>query len=220
MKKGMKALSLLIVLLLLCGGCVSEDVYPSDARGVVNAFLRALCDGDVEEILKYCEENTEEYEKWELSTDKNLAHELAVELVRDPEKQKQIEDNEYIQEWAHVFFESVYKDFQIIEYEEKEQDASYIISISCFDEDSQLFNYIVPSVFEEYFNNNQEELEKLYENEGEDAVMVKFVNDEGKELLDDFVDRIKNKARYSNHEFRINLKKEDNLWKVIKMERR
>lgn len=219
MKNRIRVLCVFIALLLLCGGCGSAS-YPPNARSVVNAFLSALSDGDVENALEYCEENNDAYITLESATDKNIVHEFATQIASDPENQKQIEANKYIQELLHAYIEYMFKNYQIVEYDEKERDAIYIISISRLDESSSVFNYLTgSSTFDDYYYDHQEELEKLYEDKGEEAVMMKYINDQGKELTGEYMANLKNGARYSNQKYRITLKKNDSRWKILTMEK-
>ena len=195
--------------------------YPPNARSVVNAFLGELSEGDVEKALDYCDEEEDAYITLNSITKENAMHELAMDLAQDPKNQEKIENDKNIQRLLDSYYEYMFKNYQIVDYEDRKNDAVYTISISRLDRDeSSIFGYVTDqSLFDDYFYDHQEELEKMYEEQGEEAVLMKYLEDIGKDMTDKYISELKNGARYSNQKYRITLKKEDSGWKILTMER-
>lgn len=202
-------------------GCGSSEngLYPSNARGVSNAFLKELSAGDLEGALLYCDNDGEVFQNIESITEKNMIHEFAVTFAGNEEDQKSIEENKYIQKWIHSYYEAMFKNYQIIDVHEDGNRISFEVGISRIDiDEDELFGYFVGSdLFNDYYHDNQEELDALLEEEGVNAVIRKFIDEKGKNIAERYMDTLNN-ATYSNINYYITLEKVDGQWKIIEFQ--
>lgn len=213
-----KGIFLVLVFIVLCSGCGEKDnEYPTNARGVVNAFVKELIEGDIEGALDYCEKGSDAYDLLEPITEDNLIHEFAIGLVSDEDNQQAIEKNKYIRKMIHMYYEYLFKNYQINDYDEEKDEAEYEVSISRidYDEDSMYEFMVGPDIFYEYYEDNQELLDELYEKEGEDAVMMRYLDDVGKEIAESYQKQLKENATYSNRSYYISLELSNGKWQVI-----
>jgi len=216
-KKTYSFIFVIYITAILLGGCgLTKTSYPKDARGVVNAFLGELIDGDLEGALIYCDMNGDAYQMIEPITEKNMIHELALSLSLDEEDQAFIENNKYIQKLIHSYYEYMYKNYQIIDVYDDKDESGFNVGINKInlDSDSIYVNLVGSDLFLTYYNKNQETLDAIYEEQGENKVMMRFIKDKGKEIVDIYLDFLHNYTSYSIWNYYITLKKIGGEWKV------
>ncbi len=217
MKRVICNILIIIMVSFFFSGCASSNsAYPADARGVVSAFCKELAEGDFGGALAYCEKDSDAYQRIEQRTEDNLLHELAIDLSEDEEEQKRIEGNKYIQSWIHAYYEYLFKDFQIVDFEEKKDKTEFVVGISVIDVeiDSLLVHLVRSEISNDYYAENQEELDALMEEAGESAVIIRYLEDKGSDLTDAYMGELENNATYSSINYYAALKKTDDGWKI------
>ena len=110
----------------------------------------------------------------------------------------------------------MFKNHQIVDVHEDGDTTSFEVGISRIDSDEdELFGYFIGSdLFNDYYNENQEELDALLEEEGENAVIRKFIDEKAKDIAERYMDTLKNNATYSNKNYYITLEKVNGQWKI------
>ena len=209
-------LAAMLFVMILSAGCGSAQMYPADHRDVINNFFSKLRDGDFESTLTYCKVGSDAYLFLEPTIEKNVLQEFAEGITLDNNKQEQIMENIYIQKWLHAYYDYMFEGFQIVDYKESRDNVIYQVSISQLNVDEWLLfgNMAGLAVFNDYFDSNQETIEQLYNEQGEEAVMIKFIEDMGEKIVEEYGKRLKNFATYSNQEYVVELQK-DTLWKIV-----
>ncbi len=215
MHKNKFILTLLLVISLLMVGCGSG--YPSSARNVINAFFRAYSDGNIEEALKYCDKDGEAYSKLSQITEDQLIHDFAISMSDDEEIQDFFENNKNIRKLFHEYYTAMFKNYQIVDYEEEKESATYEVSISRLDENT----FVVPhsavlSIFNDYYERNSKQIDKIIEEDGEDAAIQKYIKDKGKDIVNAYIKDLKEYATYSNKTYYVELEKINKKWKIIR----
>ena len=116
-KKGLYLLLSFIVMISILNSCSSSNktTYPPTARDMVNTILRKLTEGDISNILKYCDEDSAAYEHFNKITESSLINAFATSFASTPENQELYRNSDYIKNWFQVLTKNMYKDYQIIE---------------------------------------------------------------------------------------------------------
>ena len=224
-KKGLYLLLSYIVIISVLSSCSSSNktTYPPTARDVVNTILRKLTEGDISNILKYCDEDSAVYEHFNKITESSLVDAFATSFATTPENQGLYRNSDYIKNWFQVLTKNMYKDYQIIDFNDNDDYAEYNVSISSIDYSSIEFfsSTIFYNMLNDFYNQHPDLIDSIEDDDLEEVdeqkfelLFVQMFKNMGKEMFSEYSSQIKNQATYSSSSYIIKLAKKEGKWKV------
>ncbi len=209
-----KRLSILLIVMVVLMGCGSNG-YPGTSRGVINAFFGEFRDGNLEGSLRFCDENGYAYDKISKITEATLTEEFALSISDDPDIQDYFRKNKDVQRLFHSYYTAMFKNFQIVDYREEEDEATYQVSVNRLSEEyaDVMYTVYTADIYDEFYKKHQQEIDTMTEESGYDAVLRYYFENVGKQIVDSYLKRL-NAATYENKSYIVEMKKIDRKWKI------
>ena len=218
-----KKKTIFIVILFLALGyfySLGKETDLSDPQAVINSFMKKMINGNLEDALQYCDEKSSAYEKLESVSEEKIVQMIAEELVSDKDARNSLEENENLKDFFHIYYKYLYKSYEINNIDEEDNTITCELSVEKIDWNYDvLFDFSNSKVFNDYFNQYNDELEEMSYKDGLDAVYVKFLSDRGKKLAEEKENEIKEKATYTTYIYIIELELIDDCWYVTRYDR-
>ena len=209
------ALSMLVLVPLT--GCGKDNT--ADIKAAVDGFMGAMQAGDISGMKEYCVPALFETGGTlaDFNTLENIDEELANSVGMDPsqlsDKTKETVNN-YVNELLSSMIAS-YEIGEITEPEEGKAEAKVDVTFG-FDPDKMTnidINSEAEALAQDYMNENMAELQKIYMEGGQDALMNKVLDDLVGDLLDKYVEEVK-KTGQVDRASTLTLENKDGKWLI------